>query len=87
MKVRYSLYLLALAIAVLQLAEVAKAAAFVCRADILTPSGGQKAVSGWLHADSAERAAAAWAARVQGHHQPLRIDAFHCAQVNGPARR
>lgn len=87
MKFRHSLQLLLVAVAILQLVEVAHAEAFVCRANITTADGRQKAVSGWMHADTAALADQAWRERVHGQHLPRHIASTRCTPVASPPRR
>jgi|GEM_PF-2712888 len=83
MKFRHSLCLFAFVAASLQLAEVAQAAAFVCRAEITTRSGARESVSGWMHAGSMEGAVVAWRARVRGQHRATQIASQQCTLVRG----
>lgn len=87
MKIRHSLFLLATAVAGLQLAETAQAAAFVCKAEITSRAGVQREVSGWIHANSTEQAGKAWLARIRGEHRPRSIESQHCEAVYGKSRR
>lgn len=87
MKFRHSLQLLVVAVAILQLVQVAHAEAFVCRANITTGDGRQKAVSGWMHADTAALADQGWRERVHGQHRPRQIASTRCTPVALPPRR
>ena len=87
MKIRHSLFLLATAMAGLQLAETARAAAFVCKSEIVSRAGIQREVSGWIHANSTEQADKAWSDRVRGEHRPRSIESQRCQAVYGKSRR
>ncbi len=86
MKLRHLLFTAATGVAAMQLVDVARADAFMCKAEITTRSGTSREVSAWMHAGTVDQANTAWTSRLQGEHHPRSIQLQYCTAIYGKRR-